>query len=214
MKKFTLTLLVALLTMTVGNFAQAQSNKAIVKSLKSKAIKSARKEAKKMKRDGYYVSPGSLPIDKQLENAWIKSSETDDQGYPQYIVATGNAVAETQSAAKLQANELAKFELAGTISTQVASLIEGNVANAQLNAEEASSVTEVSAAIKNIVAQEIGRVIPLVEIYRKVGKNIEASIRIAYSSEMAEQAAKKVLRKELKEKTALQQEKLEKLMDF
>ncbi len=214
MKKITLTFLIALFTMSVGNFAQAQSNKDLVKSLKSKAIKSARKEAKKMKKDGYYVSPGSLPIDKQLENAWIKSLETDEQGYPKYIVATGNGVAETQSAAKLQANELAKFELAGTISTQVASLIEGNVANAQLNAEEASSVTEVSGAIKNIIAQEIGRVIPLVETYRKIGKNVEVNIRIAYSSEMAEQAAKKVLRKQLKEKTALQHEKLEKLMDF
>ncbi len=54
-----------------------------------------------MEKDGYYEAPGALKIDRQLENAWIKQMEQDESGYPKYIVATGNAVAETQTAAKL-----------------------------------------------------------------------------------------------------------------
>jgi hypothetical protein len=110
--------------------------------------------------------------------------------------------------------EVAKFELAGTIATNVAALIEGNVANAQLNTQEAASVTEVAGAIKNLVVQEIGRVIPLIEVYKKLGKNVEVSIRIAYNSEMAVEAAKKLIRTQLKEKTSILHEKLDKLMNF
>ena len=214
MKIRRLTLLTFLCVLFFSNNTFSQSKKEATKELKSRVIKSARKEAKQLKRDGYYVAPGDLPLDKQLENAWIKSLLEDEKGYPKYILATGNAVAETQAAAKLQANEIAKFELAGTIATSVAALIESNIANAQLNTEEAASVTEVTGAIKNVIAQEIGRIIPLLTTYKNIGKNIEVVTRIAYDSEMANDAAKKVLRSELKEKTKIQHEKLEKLMDF
>ena len=193
----------------------AQTTKKAEKELKSKTMKSARKEAKKLVRQGYTVAPGAVPLEKQLENAWIKTMEQDEKsGYPKYVVANGNAIGETITAAKLQANEVAKFELAGTISTNVAALIEGNIANAQLDSKEAASVTEVTGAIKNLIVQEIGRVIQLLEIYKKVGKNVEVNVRIAYNGEMAVEAAKKVLRTELKERTKIQQEKLEKLMKF
>ena len=193
----------------------AQTTKKAEKELKSKTMKSARKEAKKLVRQGYTVAPGAVPLEKQLENAWIKTMEQDEKtAYPKYVVANGNAVGETITAAKLQANEVAKFELAGTISTNVAALIEGNIANAQLDSKEAASVTEVTGAIKNLIVQEIGRVIQLLEIYKKVGKNVEVNVRIAYNGEMAVEAAKKVIRTELKDRLKLQHEKLEKLMKF
>jgi len=214
MKKRNFTIIAGLILILFADVSFSQSNKELTKELKARAVKSARKEARQLKKDGYYVAPGALLLDKQLEGAWLKALEQDDSGYPMYIIATGNAVGETQTAAKLQANEVAKFELAGTISTNVAALIEANIANAQLNTEEAVSVTEVSGAVKSIIAQEIGRVIPLLEIYKKTEKNIEVNIRIAYNSEMAIEAAKKVLRAELKARTQIQHEKLEKLMDF
>lgn len=195
--------------------AQKSAVKVASKELKSKTLKSARKEAKQLSKEGYDVAPGALPLDKQVEMSWIRSMEIDaETGYPQYITANGNAVGESITAAKLQAMEFAKFELAGTIATNVAALIEGNVANAQLNTQEAASVTEVAGAIKNLVVQEIGRVIPLIEVYKKLGKNVEVSIRIAYNSEMAVEAAKKLIRTQLKEKTSILHEKLDKLMNF
>lgn len=193
----------------------AKEVKKAEKKLTSRTLKSAKREAKKLARQGYTVAPGAVPLEKQLENAWVKTMEQDDKtAYPKYVVANGNAVGETITAAKLQANEVAKFELAGTISTNVAALIEGNIANAQLDSREAASVTEVTGAIKNLIVQEIGRVIQLLEIYKKVGKNVEVNVRIAYNGEMAVEAAKKVIRTELKDRIKLQHEKLEKLMKF
>ena len=191
-----------------------QTEKELQKEVSSKASKSARKEAKKYKKEGYYVAPGAIMLDKQLENAWMKQYETDDKNEPRYIMATGNAVAETQTAAKLQATETAKLELAGQISTQVAALIENSIANQQLNNEEAASVTKIVAASKNLIAQEIGRILPMVEMYKKIGKNVEANVRIAYDVNTAYDTAKKVLRKSLEEETKIAHDKLEGLMNF
>ena len=215
MKKIILALTVLLAVSFVMPVMAQKSDRKLEKELSKKSMKKARKEAKKYKKDGFYVPPGALPMDIQLENAWKKQIMTDEDGYPEYIVATGNSVAESQTAAKIQATETAKLELAGTITTNVAALIESNIANQQLNLEDAASVTKTVAAAKSIIAQELGRVIPLFEVYKKIGKtNIESDIRLAYHSKTAYDVAKKVIRKSLEEQTEIMQEKLDKLMDF
>ena len=199
----------------MGNVVQAKNpDRKLTKQIKKKAAKQARKEAKKFKRKDWYVAPGALPMDKQIQKAWELQYMEDEDGYPLYIVATGNSVAETQSAAKLQAMELAKLELAGLVQTNVAALIENSVANSQLNNEEAASVTKTVAASKNIIAQEIGRVITMFEIYKKINKNVEASVRIGYNTDIAMETAKKTIRKKLEEETEILHDKLDKLLDF
>jgi hypothetical protein len=192
----------------------AQKDDAAQKELKSRAVKSARKEAKKFTKDGFYVAPGALPLDKQLESAWLKQYAQDEEGLPQYIVETGNSVAETQTAAKIQAQETAKLNIAGSITTQVAALVENNIANQQLNNEEAASVTKTIAASKNMIAQELGRTLMLVEMYKKIGKNVECDIRLAYDYKNAKEIAKKIMRQELEKQTNILQDKLDNLMDI
>ena len=199
----------------MGDIVQAKNpDRKLSKEIKKKAAKQARKEAKKFRRGHWYVAPGALPMDKQIEKSWELQYMDDENGYPLYIVATGNSVAETQSAAKLQAMELAKLELAGLVQTNVAALIENSVANSQLNNEEAASVTKTVAASKNIIAQEIGRVITMFEIYKKINKNVEASVRIGYNTDIAIETAKKAIRKKLEEETEILHDKLDKLLDF
>lgn len=182
--------------------------------MKKRASKDARKQAKQYQKEGYKVNPGALPMAKQLEKAWIKEYEEDDLGYPKYIVVPGQAVGQTQTAAKLQAIEMAKLELAGKIQTQVAALIENSVGNQQLNNEEAASVTQTIASSKSLIAQEIGRTITIFEIYRNIKKNVEVRVRIAYNSQMALDAAKKVIKDELMDKTEIAHEKIDKMMEF
>jgi hypothetical protein len=199
----------------MGNVVQAKNpDRQLSRQIKKKAAKQARKEARKFKKKDWYVAPGALPMDKQIEKSWELQYMEDEDGYPLYIVATGNSVAETQSAAKLQAMELAKLELAGLVQTNVAALIENSIANQQLNNEEAASVTKTVAASKNIIAQEIGRVITMFEIYKKINKNVEASVRIGYNTDIAIETAKKTIRKKLEEETEILHDKLDKLLDF
>ena len=215
MKKLILsfTLLFAVL-FAIPVMAQTTTKEA-KKSIKKRSIKEARKAARKMKKQDYFVAPGALPLDKQLENAYIKQSLVDEDGYPAYIVASGNSVAGTQTAARVQAIETAKMTLAGTISTNVAALIENNIANEQFTKEEAATVTKIVAASKNIITQQLGRYIPLTELYKEVGKeNIQADVMIAYDSKTAMDMAKQVVRKQLSEQADELQDKLDDLMNF
>lgn len=211
---FKLILAVTIMFFATNVITAQQSENQLKKGISSKAMKSARKEAKKYKKDGYYVAPGALLLDKQLQNAWMKHYETNSKNEPKYIMATGNSVAESQTAAKLQATETAKLELAGQISTQIGALIENSIANQQLNNEDAASVTKTVAASKNLIAQEIGKILPVLEMYKKIGKNVEANVRLAYDVETAFDIAKKVIRKSLEEETKIAHEKLEALMNF
>ena len=207
-------LAIAILFSAANVLMAQQTDKELKKDVSSRAIRSARVEAKKYKRAGYYVAPGALLLDKQLERAWLRQYETNDKNEAKYIMATGNSVAESQTAGKLQAMETAKLEIAGQINTQIAALIENSIANQQLNNEEAASVTKTVAASKNLIAQEIGLVLPMVEMYKKIGKNIEVNVRLAYNMATAFDVAKKVIRKSLEEETKIAHEKLEGLMKF
>jgi hypothetical protein len=214
--KTTLKLFFAFLMVCIAfnNLSAQQTEKELKKDVASRAIKSARKEARKYVKDGYYVAPGSPLMDKQLERAWMRQLETNDKNESKYIMASGNSIGETQTAAKMQAMETAKLELAGQINTQVAALIENSIANQQLNNEDAASVTKTVAASKNLIAQELGQVIPMLEMYKKMGKNIEVNVRLAYNMATAFDVAKRVIRKSLEEETKIAHEKLEKLLKF
>lgn len=214
MKKWIILMVVFFGSSAVMPAMAQKSDKQLNKELKSKTAKRARDEAKAFKKQGYYVAQGGLPMDIQLENAWKKQLQEDVEGYPKYIIATSNSVSESQTAAKLQATETAKLELAGTITTQVIAIIENNIATQQLSDEEAAAVTKTVGTSKNIIAQELGRVVTLFEMYRKINGNIEASVRLAYDSKTAKDAAKKAIRKKLEEEGELVQDKLDKLLNF
>lgn len=96
---------------------------------------------------------------------------------------------------------MAITNLAGQIQTEVFALVENTVANQQLSAEDAASITESVMASKNVIMQSIGRTIVVVECYRILSnKNREVMVRIAYNSDMAKQAAKKAIKEDLKKK--------------
>lgn len=171
------------------------------KELNAKASKDARKEAKKFRKEGWETTPGTLTLEKQLDRSMMMQMDVDQYGYPLYVMGEAMSIGENYDAAKMQALELAKQNLAGQIQTEITALVENTVANKQLAEEEAVSVTESVLASKNLISQSLGRVIPVVEVYRDLpNKNKEVLVRIAYNHDMAMEAAKKVIRKDLEEK--------------
>ncbi len=137
----------------------------------------------------------------------------DENMFPKYILANAQSIGENYDAAKTAATSLAITNLAGQIQTEVTALIENTVANKQLSAEDAASITETVMASKNQISQSIGRTIPVIECYRVLGnKNREVLIRLAYSGEIAKQAAKQIVREELEKKGSDLHEKLDKAL--
>ncbi len=189
--------------------------KASKSELEKKASKTARKEAKKLKRQGWQVVPGALPLEKQLDKSYMMQYEYDEDLFPKYLMGEAMSIGENYDAAKMQALELAKQNLAGQIQTEVTALIENTVANEQLQAEEAASITNSVMASKNLISQSIGRVITVIEVYRTLGnKNKEVLVRIAYNSEMAKAAAKKAAREDLEKKGDDLHKKLDQLLGW
>ena len=206
--------------------AYAQTSKEIVKERREirklskaefneKALKDARKEAKRLKKEGWQAAPGALPMEKQLDKSYLMQQECDEDLFPKYLMGVAMSIGENYDAAKMQALELAKQNLAGQIQTEVTALIENTVANKQLQPEEAASVVQSVSAGKNLISQSIGRVLTVVEVYRTVGnRNKEVLVRIAYNAEMAKAAAKQAIREDLEKKGEDLHNKLDQLLGW
>lgn len=168
--------------------------------LNQKATKSARAEAKKLKKDGWLTAPGALPVEKQLDRSYRMQMEMDDDFLPVYMMGEGMSIGENYDAAKMQAIELAKQQIASQIQTELTALVESNVANNQLSAGEAASVTKSITAAKSLISQGLGRMMPVVEVYRTLNnKNKEVLVRLAYSSSKAREMAKRAARAQLED---------------
>lgn len=189
--------------------------KASKQELNEKASKYARKEAKDLAKKGWMSAPGALPLEKQLDKSYMMQSQYDADGFPQFIMAEGMSTAGNYDAAKMQALELAKQNLAGQIQTEITALVENSVSNQQMDQNDATSITRSVLEGKNLISQSIGRVVPVVEVYRVVnGKNREVLVRIAYSEAMAKAVAKKAIQQDLEQRGDSLRNKLDTLMGW
>ena len=184
MKKLLSIILSAFMLISFADVAVAQKkdNKKFRFNRLSRDVK---KESKKYERDGYKSFVGQPPINQQLDKSFRMQAEADESGYPKWIVSSGSSVANTQAAAEMQAIELAKSRLVGLVETNFRAVIENTVANNQLNAEEAVSVTKSVEVSANRVAKKLGMIMPVVKIFRRIDKNFEVQVNIAYNYDMA-----------------------------
>ncbi len=224
------------------SFGQIKSRKELQKErkqlrnkIKEKAVKQARKEAKRLeKEEGWRVFPGDKPLEKMLEDSWMKQYEMKYDPATggetnAYIWATGNAVAKTKSAGKMQAMELAKVELAGQLKTHVAALTTANIANAQLSGVDAETEQSIVQTAKNITAATLTQIKPTVVLYRtkipkkELKKNnkqqlapgtVEVQVMLFYDLYQADYQTREAIKQELKDKLKDNEAELKKLMDL
>lgn len=183
--------------------------------LNEKASKAARQEAKSLKKQGWLTAPGALPLEKQLDKSYMMQNEFDEDLFPMYIQGEGISTGQNYDAAKMQAMEMARQQLAGQIQTEVTALLESNVSNNQLEAGDAASVTKTIMAAKALISKSLGRTIPIVEVYRNLKNgNKEVLVRIAYSSKTAKSAVKKALQESLEKEGDDLQNKLDNLLGW
>ncbi|MEM9987516.1 MAG: hypothetical protein AAF804_20680 [Bacteroidota bacterium] len=186
--------------------ASDRDQKDQLREIKDRAVREARQEAKRLERkEDYSVFPGAMPMDKQLERVWMKQYAENPDGSQKYLFADGNGVGKTQTAAEMQAMEAAKLQLAGQISNEINQIIEGKIANEQIDREKGQSLTKFVAGSKNYIVQHLQYVKPAFKVYREVGKrDLEVFVKMYYNVEEAMQAAERAL--EAKARAELEQE--------
>lgn len=158
-----------------------------------------KKEAKKYENEGWNNFPGGLPISQQLNSSYIKQNETDENGVQKWFFATGIAVAQTLAVAEMQATELAKNNLVQQVESDIRSFTETTLANNQISKDEAESITKTINAVTNKMSQKLGRVIPLVKIYRESSNNFEVQLQVGYNIVSAQKIMLNEVKKELGE---------------
>jgi hypothetical protein len=138
------------------------------------------------REDGWNIFVGNPPLNYQLDLAFRRQTEVDNDGFPQWIIANGSSVGQTEMAATMQAIELAKDRLVGLVETNMRAVIESDVSNNQLSAQDAVSITKTIEVSANRVARKLGRVQPLFQVQRSVNAsgNIEVQVLLGYNYEL------------------------------
>ena len=212
-----LKVLLALLLLVSFNMTAQNLKKEKMKytktELKAKVTKTAKKEAKRLKKAGWVISPGALPLEKQLDRSYMYELDIDEEMNPNYVMGEGQSIGENYDAAKMQAMELARQQIAGKIESETTTLIDNLVGNKQLSAEEAATVTTLLSEGKTIFSQKIGRILPAVECYRTLkNNNKEVLVRLAVKESSIRDVVKGYLRDEMEKKGAKMSDQLDKIL--
>lgn len=213
MKKLTkLGLLCAFaLTCTITSMAQTTYKEARAQ-LKDKAVKDARKEARKWKKKGFNNLPGDMLLDKQFEESMVLQYMKDEEGRPLYISAFGTAVAGSEGVASANALDNARIGLAGQVQAEVSALISNNKANSQYSTSDVETIDEFISNSKTLIQKELGSIKPVIRMYRESGGNVEYRYTIMYDLKEARRVTKKLIKKGLQEKLKENEEDLDKLL--
>jgi hypothetical protein len=214
MKQLKFVLLTSMLSVLMVSCGAGKSYSYNKKFDFGKAGKTARKEARKYEKQGYAVFPGKPPIENQLNSAYAKQSEIDDNGFPRWIVANGSSVAATQQASQMQAIEMAKNNLVALIESNMKNVVESDVSNNQLSNEEAVSVTNSIMVSVNKVSKKLGVVSPLFQAYRRLENgNYEVQMLVGYNYEMVKNQILADMQTQLQWETDMVREKYEKYLN-
>ena len=162
--------------------------------------KDAKKEARRLSKEGFLTM--SIPIQRQLEEYYMRMSERDEDGMPKYIMASNLATGNSYAAAQMEATNIAKVRLAHQIQVMVMSQAKIDLANASLSSEEATSITKVLEKSTLMVAQKLNQVMIAQEYYRILSnKNYEVHVVLLYNTktvrDMVFQDAKQRLQEDL-----------------
>lgn len=185
------------------NGAYAQTDRQSKSELRSNALKDARKEAKKYEKQGYTTMVGKLPMDKQIEAAWMAQTKKTEDGQPAFFVATAKAIGGNYNAAKIQADNLAKLDIASQVGASFAQIIDTKIANTDLGQGDVETLNRMISASKSVIAQTLGRTYTYVEISRATSKDaVEVMVTIGYDTKQAIAEAKRIIRKQLEEQAS------------
>lgn len=167
------------------------------KQLKKRSTKTAKQEAKQLKKEGWKTAPGTIPMEKQLDKSYAIQQQYNGDFESAYLMGQAISIGRTYDAARMQAMELAKLELASLIESTITIDTENAITNKQLAVEEVLSIVEMVQKSKSQVLQRLGKVIVVLELYRDTNQGKEVLVRIAYDTNKSKKEAIEAIRKQL-----------------
>ncbi|MEP0365842.1 MAG: hypothetical protein ABJN36_10175 [Cyclobacteriaceae bacterium] len=193
-------------------FSQTTYKEAEKMIKKDKAVKEARKEAKKWEKQDYTNLPGNLPLANQFERSLVMQVMLNDDGEQRYLTATGSAISGSEGVAQANAMDNTRVQLAGVIQSEVSALVTNNKGNTGYTADEMQTVDEFLSSSKTLIQNKIGRIKPVIEMMRRVDDKFEYRFTVMYDTEEAKRIAKEILQEGLQDKVGKNEDELNKLL--
>lgn len=163
-----------------------------------KPSKEAIKETKRMKKDGWKVTIGEPPLERQLDDAYKYRYDRDEEGNRRYIVGVGQSHAQSYDVARIQAEENARAEIGRNIGSEVTNTVNNMLFNTQLANDKAESKSIIDAVVKTVSSQHLSGTEVVASAYRELpDKNKEVQIRLVAKSSDIRARAKNAARAEL-----------------
>lgn len=157
-------------------------------------MKDAKKEEKRLKKEGWQITAGSLPMLQQIYNSYKLRNEMGMNLAPKYVFGNSQSIGTFFDAAKTAATEVAKADMVGQISTEITRLVSEQISAKQMSNDQAEAVMGVVEKSKSIVTQKLGVTTPVVQFYRKLPNgNTEVMMSIAYDLEKITSQSKGVV---------------------
>lgn len=212
MKKMFSLLVVALMAAT-ATFAQSAAElakqqaelRAIhMKMLNAKPTKAAKKEAKELKKDGWTIPAGDLPMEQQITRGHLLAEEympdEDGNAVKRYIQHSAIQTGGTYNAAYAAARANVQVELATLIKSQIAAAMQAKLDNAQASGISATTVDKFNQRSRAIVDEALTNAISVLVIYRRLqNNNFEVQVRLAFDKRELQARLKRNLQRELEQ---------------
>lgn len=115
----------------------------------------------RLQEEGFRTFAGRLSLEEQLAEAWRYQREKDTAGEARNFVVSAKAKGNNPDAARLQAESLAKVQLAGLMETRIGQLVTN-----RLETKDGNTVMNMVASSKNLVTTRLVNLYPLMEVYR------------------------------------------------
>lgn len=136
--------------------------------------------------EGYKTLAGRLPLQEQIHEAWGYQRMKDEGGALLYFVASSRSKAKDYNIARLQAETLAKVQLAGHVETRIGQLVENKMASHHLMGGE-EHVKEILDQSKSLVKTSLSQLIPLLEVFKEYPDGeVEVMLMIACRRDQAD----------------------------
>lgn len=117
---------------------------------------------RQLQAEGFHTLAGKLPLEEQLAESWRYQREKDGSGEVRYFVVSAKSKGDSFDAARVQAESLAKVQLAGLMETRIGQLVTN-----RLETSDGNTVMQTVASSKNLVTTRLSNVYPLLEVYRE-----------------------------------------------
>lgn len=152
--------------------------KLTAKAVDAKVTKTAKKEAKRLAKEGWKPAPGGLPLENQLDKLYRKRYETTENNNPRYLFGDAQVSSSDYTLAQKQALEYARQRLISQLIAETKALIQTATNNISTE-QESKALRDYADEFATKMSQKLYRLPIEMEAVRETGGKKEIQMVVS-----------------------------------